>query len=57
MKVALCNEEKSDSFKGLAKVDGAGEGSAVSITENINDDISLDVCKGPPTLEVGKSGC
>ena len=53
-KVALCNEEKSDSYKGLAKVYGAGEGSDVRITENINYDTSLDACKGLPTLEVGK---
>ena len=57
MKVALCNEEKSDSYKGLAKVDGAGEGSEMSITENIKDEKSLDACKVPPTLEVRKSGC
>ena len=57
MKVALCNEEKSDSYKGLAKVDGAGEGSEMSITENIKDEKSLDACKVPPTLEMRKSGC
>ena len=27
VKVSLCNEEKSDSYKYLANVDGAGEGS------------------------------
>ena len=31
-KVVLCNEEKRYSYKGLAKVDGAGEGSEVRIT-------------------------
>ena len=54
MKVSLCNEEKSDSYKGLEKVDGVGEGSEVSITEKINYDTSLDACKDPPTLEVEK---
>ena len=57
MKVAFCNEEKSDSYNGLAKVDDADEGSEVIITENINDDTSLDYYKGPLTLEVGKTGC
>ena len=52
MKVTFCNEENSDSYKGLAKVDGAFEGSEVSIMEKINDDRSLDEFKGPPTLEV-----
>ena len=37
VKVELFNEENSDSYKGLETVDGAGEGSEVSITENIND--------------------
>ena len=32
VKVAMCNEEKSDSYKGLANGDGAGEVSEVSIT-------------------------
>ena len=57
LKVAFCNEEKSDSYNGLAKVDDADEGSEVIITENINDDTSLDYYKGPLTLEVGKTGC
>ena len=55
VKFELCNEYQSDSYKGLAKVDGSGKGSEVRITENINDDTSLDACKGPPTLEVGKN--
>ena len=33
VKVALYNEEKSDSYKGLENVYGAGEGSEVKITE------------------------
>ena len=36
-------------------VDDSGEGSVMSIMENINDDTSLDVCKVPPSLEVGKT--
>ena len=54
MKVAFCSEEKSDSYKGLAKVIGAGEGSEVVITEKINNGTTLDACKGPPVLEVEK---
>ena len=37
----------------MAKVDDAGEGLVVKITENISDDTILDACKVPPTLEVG----
>ena len=55
LKIGLCNEEKSDSYKGLAIVDGDCEGSELIITEKINEDTSLDACKGPPTLEVGKN--
>ena len=55
VKVAFCNEEKSDSYKGLSKVDGVGEGSEVSITENTNDNTSLYACKGPPKLEWGET--
>ena len=55
VKVALCNEEKSDSYKGLEIFDGAGEGSEVRMIEEVNDNTSLDACKGPPTLEVGKN--
>ena len=55
MKVALCSEEKSDSYKGLAKVIGAGEGSEVVITEKINNGTTLDACKGPHVLEVEKN--
>ena len=33
--------------------DTYSEGSEVIILENINDDTSLDACKGPPTLEEG----
>ena len=29
----MCNKEKIDSYKGLEKVDGTGEGSEVKITE------------------------
>ena len=54
VKVVFCNEEKCYSYKGLEKVDGACEGSEVRITDNINDDTSLDAYKGPPTLEVVK---
>ena len=35
-------------IEGLEKCDDAGEGSEVSITENINDGPSLDECKVPP---------
>ena len=35
----------------LSNVDDAGGGSEVSIPDKINDDISLDVCKGYPMLE------
>ena len=57
MKVSIINKWKSDLYKGLENVYSAGEGSEVIITENINDETSLDVCKGPNTLEVVKSGC
>ena len=36
---------------GLAKFYDTGEGKEVIITDNINDDKSLDACKGPHTLE------
>ena len=35
----------------VGNVDDAGEGSEVSIPENINIDTSLDAHKGPPILE------
>ena len=35
-------------------VDDAGGGLEVSIKRNIKNDTSLDACKFPPTLEVGK---
>ena len=54
VKVVLCNEDNSDSYKGLVNVYEAGESSEVIITVNINYDTSLDECKGPPTLEMGK---
>ena len=58
LKVEIFNEEKSDSYERLLeKSDGAGKGSEVSRTENINDGKSLYACKGPPTLEIGKPGC
>ena len=53
-KFIFCNEDNSDSYKGLANIDDAGEGPEVSISEKINNDKSLDACKGPPKLEVGK---
>ena len=52
VKVPLCNEDKSDLYKGLANVDDAGKGSEVRIAYNINDNTRLDACKGPITLEV-----
>ena len=42
----ISNEER----EGLEKCDDAGEGSEVSITEDINYDTSLDECKVPPTF-------
>ena len=35
----------------MEKVDDVGGGSEVRILENSSYDTSLDVCKGPPTLE------
>ena len=49
VKVSMCNEDKGDKYKGLAKVDGSGEVSEESMTKNINNDTSLDTCKGSPT--------
>ena len=54
VKVPLCNEDKSDLYKGLANVDDAGKGSEVRIAYNINDNTRLDACKGPSTLGVRK---
>ena len=45
----ISNEE----IYGLEIVDDSGEGSVMSIMENINDDTSLDTCKVPTTLEEG----
>ena len=50
VKVALYNEYKNDSYKGLAKVDDSGEGSEVIISDKINDDTRLYSYKLPPIL-------
>ena len=43
----------NEEIEGLAIFYDAGEGSEVRITDKINYDTSLDVCKVPPTLEEG----